>query len=373
MAKIVIATRPSTTVLSSTQAQPYQRKAHVMLDSKSSQILTPFSDSVEGTLACPGEWQKSLKGAIRSGVELCETLGVSFEEACPEAESDFPVFAPREFVSRMEKGNPRDPLFLQVIASQAELAPGGLSDPVGDMETIQTPGLLQKYDGRVLLVTSGACAIHCRYCFRREFPYNEVPKGREAWESWLEHLKGDDSIHEVLLSGGDPLSIVDDTLAWFIEELNGIEHIRRIRVHTRFPVVIPNRVDAKLIRWIRSSNKAMFFVLHFNHANEIDDSVLKAVSELQRAGATILNQSVLLKNVNDSFESQRALCTKLVDAQIMPYYLHQLDPVRGALHFEVSDAVALAIVEQLRSALPGYAVPRLVREISGEPSKTVVA
>ena len=344
-----------------------------MLDSKSSQILTSFSESVEGTFPHSGEWQKSLKAAIRSGVELCEMLGISVEEACPEAESDFPVFAPREFVSRMEHGNPRDPLFLQVLASGFELAPGGVSDPVGDQETIQTPGLLQKYDGRVLLVTTGACAIHCRYCFRREFPYSEVPKGLDAWESWLEYLSGDDSIQEVLLSGGDPLSIVDDKLARFIEELNLIEHIRRIRIHTRFPVVIPRRIDERLIDWVRKSEKALFFVLHFNHANEIDDSVLKAVGDLQRAGVTILNQSVLLKEVNDSFEAQRALCVKLVDAQILPYYLHQLDPVRGSLHFEVPDEVALRIVEQLRSNLPGYAVPRLVREISGEPSKTVLA
>ncbi|MEO8271495.1 MAG: EF-P beta-lysylation protein EpmB [Aureliella sp.] len=352
------------------------------------QILTTNGSSVEATFAVdklkqltqqlsgqprePISWQSALKRAIRSGHELCQTLNLPPELASFEAASDFPLFAPWEYVARMQVGNPRDPLLLQVLAAEPEMAPqaGALRDPVGDAQSERLPGLLHKYDRRVLMITTGACAIHCRYCFRRHYPYDTAPRGREGWEPSLRSIAADSSLDEVILSGGDPLTLADSSLAWLAGQIGAMAHIRRLRIHTRLPVVIPQRVCAKLLDWVRQSPLAVYFVLHFNHAAEIDQPVRTALRQLRQAGATLLNQAVMLRGINDSCAAQTELCLSLVNEQVLPYYVHQLDPVQGAMHFAVPDSTAVAIMADVQRLLPGYAVPKLVREIAGQPSKT---
>ncbi len=351
-------------------------------------ILTPNDSNVEATLLTkrldppspqgspqstePATWQAALKVAIRSGHELCRALNLPVELASPRAEADFPLFAPWEYVARMQVGEPRDPLLLQVLAGAQELAPqpNALCDPVGDRQAERLPGLLQKYERRVLMITTGACAIHCRYCFRRHYPYDTAPRGREGWRESLQSIAADPSVDEVILSGGDPLTLADSSLAWLAAQLAAIPHIRRLRIHTRLPVVVPQRVCEELLDWVRQSPLAIYFVLHFNHAAEIDQPVRSALRQLRQAGATLLNQAVMLRGVNDSCEAQTELCLSLVNEQVVPYYVHQLDPVQGAMHFAVPDATAVALMEEVQGKLPGYAVPKLVREIAGQPSKT---
>lgn len=348
------------------------------------EILASKVDLVEGTLnsfenrvgdttsADRTAWQQSMKAAIRTSRQLLEQVGLAGPDVVSDsAEREFPVFAPLEYVARMKKGDPADPLLNQVLAVPHEMSDsGGVEDPVGDSSAEIVSGLLQKYQRRALLITSGACAVHCRYCFRRHFPYSDAPTGMRGWAKALETIEADTSLDEIILSGGDPLSVADHVLEQLIERLNSFSHLQRIRIHTRFPVVIPSRVCDELLNWVQRSRCAVYFVLHFNHVAEIDSNVITALRELRRAGATLLNQSVLLRGVNDSLEAQRDLCLKLVDHHVLPYYLHQLDLVRGAMHFEVADAQAQSIIESLRKALPGYAVPQLVREIAGQPHKT---
>lgn len=355
------------------------------------EILATDSDLVEATfrpnsgtqeVAIPPNsvsWQQSLKLAFRSNQALLAYLGLPAElklesHGKTAAELDFPVLVPREYAARMIKGDPHDPLLAQVLAGKIELSEAscGMRDPVGDQQAELIPGLLQKYARRALLITSGACAVHCRYCFRRHYPYSSAPTGIQGWQPALDHIRQDRSIDEVILSGGDPLTVTDNVLRQLIDQLNQIDHIRRIRIHTRVPVVIPSRVCDSLLDWVSSSKVAIYFVLHFNHFREIDSSIEIALSRLRQAGATLLNQSVLLRGVNDSFEALRDLFLRLIDLHVLPYYLHQLDQVEGALHFQVSDARAMELIDCLRADLPGFAVPKLVREIAGESSKTPI-
>jgi len=334
-------------------------------------ILTASGPPVEATFRIESTWQEALKNAIRSGADLCQRLQIPLQAACGTAESDFPVFAPLEYVSRMQPGNPRDPLLLQVLASTQELGePGvGLIDAVGDAAAERLPGLLQKYQRRALMITTGVCAVHCRYCFRRHYPYSAVPKGKTGWQPALDAIAADLSLDEVILSGGDPLTLTDGLLSWLIARIGEIQHIRRLRIHTRVPVVIPQRIGPKLLAWVGSTRLPIYMVLHFNHPAEVDANVENALKQLRQAGVTLLNQAVLLRNVNDSLQTQCELCLKLVDNQVLPYYLHQLDPVQGALHFGVSDEKAIEIANRLADQLPGYAVPKLVREVAGQRSK----
>lgn len=334
-------------------------------------ILPGNSLPVEGSFES-ADWRASLRAAFRSSTDLCDFLGVDPKVACPQAELDFPIMVPREFAQRMEPGNPRDPLLLQVVSQSEELSKTGELDPVGEFPAERHRGLLQKYDHRVLLILSGSCAVHCRYCFRRNYPYDEAAKGRAEWQEWLELLEADSTIEEVILSGGDPLSIGDERLTWFVGEISKISHIRRLRFHTRLPVVIPSRITPEFVGLLDSVEQAVYVVLHINHAQELDDPVWHAIERLQQARVQVLNQAVLLRGVNDSFEALRKLCIELADRQVLPYYLHQLDPVRGGMHFGVPDAEAIELVDALRANLPGYAVPRLVRELSGEASKTLI-
>jgi EF-P beta-lysylation protein EpmB len=274
----------------------------------------------------------------------------------------------------MRPGDPADPLLRQVLPLDAETRPadGFAPDPVGDLDAQLTPGLLHKYHGRALLVTTGACAVHCRYCFRRHFPYSDAPKGLAAWDAALETIADDRSIHEVILSGGDPLTLVDPTLAALADRIAAIGHVARLRVHTRLPVVIPSRVTDELIGWLTGTRLTPIVVLHANHANELAGEVPAAIARLADAGVPLLNQAVLLRGVNDLIDSQAALCERLVNLRVMPYYLHQLDRVAGAAHFETPVDEGRQIVAALRVRLPGYAVPRYVQEVAGATGKTLL-
>ncbi len=322
-------------------------------------------------------WQEAFKDSVRDPAELCRLLNLParYVAGAALAARDFPLFVPRGYVARMRPRDPRDPLLLQVLPLEDERArpPGYGDDPVGDGAATQSPGLLHKYRSRILMVTTGACAVHCRYCFRRHFPYGEGPRSLDQWEPALGQIAADRSIREVIYSGGDPLTLIDPHLAELTRRLAAIPHVQRLRIHTRLPIMIPQRVTDELIAWLRGTRLAPIVVVHANHANELDDAVASALSRLADAGIVLLNQSVLLRGVNDSVDALAALCERLVDLRVMPYYLHQLDRVAGAAHFEVPLEEGRRIVAELRRRLPGYAVPRYVREVPGEQHKTILA
>jgi EF-P beta-lysylation protein EpmB len=325
-----------------------------------------------------GEWRRHLAAVVRDLGELLDLVGLDAEAlgvgATSPAALRFPLRVPRGFVSRMRRGDPDDPLLRQVLPAPAEDddVAGFTDNPVGELGMFRGDGLLNKYHGRSLLVATGACAIHCRYCFRRHFPYEDGRAPEAGFESALAVLSDDETIEEVILSGGDPLILPDDRLAELAERISEIPHVRRLRIHTRLPVVLPERVDEALVGWIDASPLPVVVVIHANHPNEIDASVVRALSVLDAAGATLLNQAVLLRNVNDSSEALEGLSKRLFECGVLPYYLHLLDRVAGAAHFEVDEDRALQIIKSLQARLPGYLVPRLVREVEGAPSKVTV-
>jgi EF-P beta-lysylation protein EpmB len=318
-------------------------------------------------------WQKVVKEAVREVGELCRLLNLpaEFEHRAADAAKLFPLFVPRPFLARIRTGDPADPLLWQVLPLDAETtaAAGFTADPVGDAAATVQPGLLHKYRGRVLMVTTGACAVHCRYCFRRHFPYHEAPHAWVDWQPAIEAIEADESVHEVILSGGDPLMLVDELLARLVDRLAEIPHLRRLRVHTRLPIMIPERVTNDLLAWLTGSRLTPIMVVHANHPAEIDGAVAAALGRLADAGVPTLNQAVLLRGVNDDADVLAELCERLVDLRVMPYYLHQLDKVAGAAHFEVPVERGLQIIAELRQRLPGYAVPKYVQEITGETHK----
>jgi len=322
------------------------------------------------------DWQRALAAAVSDRAELLSLLGIDPGEAGSPGTGAgrFPLRVPRGYVARMRRGDPNDPLLLQVLPRAAEDAEidGFHADPVGDQAAMNRPGLLHKYEGRVLLVTTGACGIHCRYCFRRHFPYARANPRADQWTAALDYIASDTSIREVILSGGDPLSLPDPTLSSLVSELEGIPHLDTLRLHTRMPVVLPERVDEGLLAWVENCRLSCVFVLHANHPNEIDDRVAAAGRELRNAGAILLNQAVLLRGVNDSAGALAGLSRRLFAFGALPYYLHLLDPVRGAAHFDVRDDEARRLVAELARSLPGYLVPRLVREQPGAPGKTPI-
>jgi EF-P beta-lysylation protein EpmB len=274
----------------------------------------------------------------------------------------------------MRRGDPSDPLLLQVlpVAAEALRVDGFVTDPVGDMDRRAAKGLLHKYHGRALLVATGACAIHCRYCFRRHFPYAEESALQQGWQPALDALRADPTISEVILSGGDPWSLSDRRLQQLTDGLQAMPHIRRLRVHTRYPIVLPERIDRGLLDWLQGIRLQKVVVMHANHAREIDESVRQACRRLSSAGVTLLNQSVLLKGVNDSVSALAELSEALFETQVLPYYLHVLDKVQGAAHYDLPEARALQLHRELTARLPGYLVPKLVREIAGAPAKSAV-
>jgi L-lysine 2,3-aminomutase len=340
-------------------------------------ILETETNSVAAKRAVPGDWRADLKEAVRDPRELCRILGLDSRHAnaAERASRLFPLFAPRPYIARMRTGDPHDPLLRQVLPLPAETAhvAGFSTDPVGDCSAVLSPGLLQKYAGRALMVTTGACAVHCRYCFRRHYPYAESPRAPADWQPAIDLLAADPTIHEVLLSGGDPLTLVDGQLAELADRLAAVPHLRRLRVHTRLPIVIPQRVCQPLIDWLRGTRLTPIMVVHVNHPAELDAATAAALSRLVDAGIPLLNQAVLLRRVNDDLDTLAELSERLVDLRVMPYYLHQLDRVGGAAHFEVPEETGRALIEQLRARLPGYAVPRYVRETAGAVGKVNLA
>ncbi|OFE13999.1 EF-P beta-lysylation protein EpmB [Pseudohongiella acticola] len=319
-------------------------------------------------------WQQELSNLITEPEELLQLLGLSPDDVSIPADvlHAFPLKVPRPFVARMRPGDPRDPLLLQILptAQESDDTPGYGFDPLSEADFNPQPGILHKYQGRILMLAAPHCAVHCRYCFRRHFPYQDKVPARQVWEQSLQWLAEQPQISEVIYSGGDPLAASDKHLAWLTNRISEIPHIGRLRIHTRTPVLVPARVDEQLTAWLSGSRLQKVMVIHCNHANEIDADVIAAMQRLRAAGVTLLNQSVLLKGINDSVQDLADLSEALFAAGVLPYYLHALDKVQGVAHFDVNEDKAMNLIMELKQRLPGYLVPRLVREIPGESSKT---
>ncbi len=321
-------------------------------------------------------WQQALADLITDPGELLSLLELDpalYQEAMQAVQS-FPLKVPRGYVKRMQKGNLHDPLLQQVLPLGLELiqVPGYDLDPLHESETNPVPGLLHKYHGRVLITLTSACAIHCRFCFRRHFPYDENNPGKRGWEKIFAYLAKDPSISEVILSGGDPLAVSDHLLQSFTQQLTLIPHIKRLRIHTRLPIVLPERITPSLLDWLTHLTLEPVIVVHTNHPQEINEEVEAALSLLKRASIHVLNQSVLLKGVNDEALILALLSEKLFAAGVLPYYLHLLDKVQGAAHFDLLHERAQTLHRELSAMLPGYLVPRLVCEEAGRPGKVLV-
>jgi EF-P beta-lysylation protein EpmB len=319
-------------------------------------------------------WQRDLARAVRDPDVLLARLGLppSLRPAARQAARDFPLVVPESFLARIQPGTPEDPLLVQVLPISEELrpTPGFVRDPLNEAAARVVPGLLRKYEGRALLLAAGSCPVHCRYCFRRHHPYTDDLNG--SWGPALEAIAADAGLREILLSGGDPLMLPDPRLAELCHSLDAIPHLERLRIHTRMPVVLPSRVTPQLLSLLETLRLRPFVVLHANHPRELTGDAADAVRSLA-GSCTVLNQSVLLAGVNDDAAVLAELCERVVQLGALPYYLHQLDPVAGAAHFAVEPARGAEIVAELRRRLPGYAVPRYVREIPGEPSKVPLA
>ena len=320
-------------------------------------------------------WQRELADSVTDPQQLLQQLGLKTSDfADPvSARRLFAMRVPKPFISKMRPGDPQDPLLLQVLpdAEEFTVTPGFSDDPLAEQSNPQ-PGLLHKYESRVLIIFRGGCAINCRYCFRRHFPYQDNNINKARLQELLDYVQAHSQVNEVILSGGDPLMASDDHIQWFVEKLQAIEHVTRFRIHTRLPVVIPQRLTEQLADILTGSRLKSVMVLHINHANEIDDALAERLTVLSKKGVTLLNQAVLLNKINDTVEAQVALSEKLFEASVMPYYLHLLDKVAGAAHFEVTEAQAKAIMSGMLARLPGFLVPRLVREIPDRPSKTPI-
>lgn len=321
-------------------------------------------------------WKQELATSIRDVNELCKSLDLDIEQAPFPilAEQTFPLKLTRHYLKNIQKGDWFDPLLLQILpTTQEAIQPLGYhNDPVGDLQAIDEPGVLKKYQGRALLITTQACPVHCRYCFRREFPYADNHVAKKDWSHAIKNLQKDTSINEVILSGGDPLSLPDEKIGLLISRLESIPHIDTLRIHSRYPLLLPSRLTSEFLETLTKNRFRMIMVIHANHANELDDLVKQRLQDYHAAGLILLNQSVLLKGVNDDAQTLIALSKRLIDCQVLPYYLHQLDKVSGASHFEVPDTHAIDLISDIREALPGYLVPRLVREVSGKRSKTPI-
>ncbi len=338
--------------------------------------------------ARPSGWQREMATAVRSADELLKRVGLNPEDskvrqllilagidaADPDTLRRFPVLVPENFLARINPGDPHDPLLRQVLPLGAETAvvDGFVADAVGDLEARRTPGVLQKYTGRVLLIATSACAVHCRYCFRRDYPYSEEPRRLQDWQPALDEIASDNSVTEVIFSGGDPLMLNDARLRELCSAIDQIPHIERIRFHSRLPIVLPARVTPELLAMLTGMRSQTIMVVHANHANEIAGDCVDALRLLVRSGVPVLNQAVLLAGINDNLETLETLCRRLINTGVMPYYLHQLDRVSGTAHFEADRDRGRLLVQQLAARLPGYAVPRFVQEIAGEPNKTAL-
>lgn len=321
-------------------------------------------------------WQSLWRDSIRSPDELLKLLGLQAfsQQISMQANGQFPLLVPRGFAAKMRSNDINDPLLRQILPLVDEelLIPSFSLDAVGDIAAREAPGVLHKYQGRALLITTGACAINCRYCFRRHFPYAQENAASNQWFSAINYLQEDESIEELILSGGDPLSLSTGKLRNLSDLLKPIKHIKRLRFHTRLPVVLPERIDQEFLDWISELPFQIVFVIHANHTNELDSTVGDALQKLKSTGATLLNQSVLLKGVNDNIDDLVLLSNRLFDFGVLPYYLHLLDKVHGAAHFSVPMEQAKTILNEMLAKLPGYLVPKLVQEIAGQANKTPI-
>lgn len=319
-------------------------------------------------------WQQELAKGFNNSKQLCEYLQLSTDQFQVLEHHNFAVRVPREFCDRMEKGNPNDPLLKQILPIEQENfnPPDFVDDPVGDLNALATSGVIHKYHDRVLLITTGSCAINCRYCFRRNFPYAESQLSQSKLSQAIQYIRKKSQLQEVILSGGDPLLVNDAKLNTLLEQLNSINHIKRIRIHSRIPVVLPSRVTEQFCDMLTAVEKKMTLVLHCNHPKELNASVQKALSSLHKQGITLLNQSVLLKDINDTPSTLIELSEKLFSFHTLPYYLHLLDKASGTHHFEVKEEEAIKLMNAIKQKLPGYLVPKLVREEKGAKNKIVL-
>lgn len=336
----------------------------------------------------PCSWQRELAQAVRTPEDLLRRLGLVLESetvesamerlgishASAEVLRQFPVLVPENFLARMRFGDPADPLLRQVLPLRDESldVAGFVSDAVGDLSARRSPGMLQKYHGRVLLITASACAVHCRYCFRREYPYEAEPRRLDDWQPALQEVASDSSITEIIFSGGDPWMLSDQRLVSLCSAFDAIPHVERIRFHTRLPIVLPSRVTSELIDLMLSLRAQVILVVHANHAQEVSGDCESTLKTLVRSGIPVLNQSVLLAGVNDSVDALESLSRRLINIGVMPYYLSQLDQVKGTAHFEVPKEQGLKLLRELAERLPGYAVPRYIQEVPGATGKTAI-
>lgn len=351
----------------------YLRTAIIPITRLFNHMRQLMSSTLSSNNQTRSSWQIELSESFTDPKALLHQLNLDTEITSEilKATKMFPFRVTRSYASRMEKRNIHDPLLRQVLPVDLELIdkPGYSNDPVGDRDAIAAAGVIQKYSERALLLTTGACAINCRYCFRRNFPYNENQLTRRQEQRAFDYLRDSTKIHEVILSGGDPLVLSDNRLEGILEKLSSLNHIKRVRIHTRLPIVLPSRVTTRLIRILTSIRPTPIVVVHTNHCKEIDSEVQEAINRLRDGRITVLNQSVLLKGVNDDFPALSNLSETLFKAGILPYYLHLLDKTNGAAHFEVGIDIALRLQEDLRRKLPGYLVPRFVREHTGAQYK----
>ncbi|HCQ9958480.1 MULTISPECIES: EF-P beta-lysylation protein EpmB [Acinetobacter] len=320
-------------------------------------------------------WQSQLSDLITDPLELLNLLELSTDQLLSGAilaSEKFKLRVPRAFVGKMNAKDPLDPLLLQVLPHHLELEehPEFITDPLGEEAANQLPGVLHKYKSRFLLTLTGACAVHCRYCFRRHFPYQENLPKNEDWLNIKNYIESNPDINEVILSGGDPLTLSNRKLALWLERLSSLKQVKILRIHSRVPIVIPNRIDEELISLLKNSRLRIILVVHSNHASELDDFTCSKLLQLSEHHITVLNQAVLLKGVNDSAQTLTDLSYRLFEARVMPYYLHVLDKVKGAQHFDLIPSEIDAIYQDVLASLPGYLVPKLVREIAGEKNKT---
>jgi EF-P beta-lysylation protein EpmB len=323
------------------------------------------------------DWQSELARSVRDPAELCRLVGLSSStaEAAVQAANGLPILVPRPYLARIRTGDAGDPLLLQVLPRKAELdqTPGYAPDPLGETTSFCGTGLLWKYQNRILILATQTCAVHCRFCFRRHFLFDNSLQSPSKWDEAFHLISQESSIHELILSGGDPLILPDESLGRLVAKFAQIPHLKRLRIHTRMPVVIPQRVCKELISWIKATRLSAIMVVHVNHPAEIDADVAAAFGRLIDTGIPILSQGVLLAGINDNLDVLAELYERLADLRVMPYYLHQLDPVAGAAHFEVPIAKGKELIAGLRKRLPGYAVPRYVRETCGGASKEILA
>ncbi|AHG79662.1 KamA [Mannheimia varigena USDA-ARS-USMARC-1388] len=317
-------------------------------------------------------WLTELAQAFNNPIDLLQFLNLNPAdfEADIAARKLFALRVPRAFAEKMEKGNPNDPLFLQAMSLQTEFVEteGFVADPLEEQQS-PAPNILHKYHNRLLFMVKNSCAINCRYCFRRHFPYDEVKSGKAVWAESLLYIAAHSELEEVIFSGGDPLMAKDSELDWLLNEIEQIPHIKTLRIHSRLPVVIPNRITTELCDRLSQSRLNVVLVTHINHANEIDAQFVEKMARLKNAGVVLLNQSVMLKGINDNAQTLKALSDKLFEVGILPYYLHLFDKVSGASHFYIEDEQAVGIYRELQKITSGYLVPKLAREIAKEPNK----